>query len=220
MKRGYVWVVVLAFLLLASQSFAQYSRRNQIELYGGAAFPMAPDEFKDYYKVGLSVHGQYVMFPSPTFGISFGAAYETFSFDEDQFMDDFGREMGYIFEYYGLAYSEDYLTIEGSASIVELGIGLRPYLSSPENSTQFFLFGMGTYNLLTTETTVGIEIPGYGSSEESDTGEDDYFGVAAGAGFELPFGSSMNLIIQGLYRFIFTEDEATSFIGATAGLVF
>jgi hypothetical protein len=28
------------------------------------------------------------------------------------------------------------------------------------------------------------------------------------------------LIVQGVYRYIFTEDEGTSFLGITAGLVF
>lgn len=212
MKRGYIWVVALAFLLMASQAFAQYSRRGQIELYGGAAFPMAPEGFKDYFKMGYSLHGQYVMFPSPSLGISFGAAYELFAFNSDAVLED--ALAGWGEEY------EDYFEVEGNMSIVELGIGIRPYISSPQSSNQIFLFGMGTYNLMSGEAKLKYDIPGYGSGEE-DSGEwdDDYFGIAAGAGMELPFGSSMNLILQGLYRFIFTEEETTSFIGVTAGLV-
>jgi hypothetical protein len=55
--------------------------------------------------------------------------------------------------------------------------------------------------------------------------------VAAGAGLELPAGESLNIILQGLFRFIFTESETdpdtgesvggtTSFVGVTAGIVF
>ena len=134
MKRLLVCLMGLMFLLLANQTWAQ-ARKGQVELFAGAAFPLAPDDFKDFYKVGGSLHGQYVIFPSPTVGISFGAAVEGFTVDQDA-----------ILNYFGLQGSG--VQVEGSASVVELGIGVRPYLTKPEASTQFFLFGMGTFNLL------------------------------------------------------------------------
>jgi hypothetical protein len=201
MKRVFIFVMVLAFVLMASQTWAQ-ARKNQIELFGGVAIPLAPEAFKDYYKVGGSLHGQYVIFPSPTLGISFGAAVEGFTFDGDKFLEDIGA-------------SGSGVSVEGSASIVELGVGIRPYLTQPQASTQFFLFGMGTYNFLSNEATVS----GFGESYnfKEDTNK---FGVAAGAGFELPAGEKLNIIVQGLTRFVFTEDETTSFIGVTGGVVF
>jgi hypothetical protein len=71
MKRTLIPVLVLALLLAAGDSLAQ-SRRGQIELFGGAAFPLGPDFFKDYYKVGISGHGQYVFFPNPSVGVVSG----------------------------------------------------------------------------------------------------------------------------------------------------
>jgi len=44
--------------------------------------------------------------------------------------------------------------------------------------------------------------------------------LAGGGGFELPAGESLNLIIQGLFNVIFTEEESTTFVGVTAGVVF
>jgi len=57
-----------------------------------------------------------------------------------------------------------------------------------------------------------------GSEKYSDT--ENRFGAAAGAGIELPLGESFNLIFQGLYHVVFTEEENTTFIGLTAGLIF
>ncbi|MDZ7292605.1 MAG: hypothetical protein ONB44_21280 [candidate division KSB1 bacterium] len=201
MKRVFILVMVLALVLMASQTWAQ-ARKSQIELFGGVAIPLAPDAFKDYFKVGGSLHGQYVIFPSPTLGISFGVAVEGFTFDGDKLLQDLG-------------FSGSGVTVEGSASVVELGVGLRPYLTQPEANTQFFLFGMGTYNLLSTESKVS----GFGESYSSKD-DTNKFGVAAGAGFELPAGEKINIIIQGLTRFIFTENETTSFVGITGGVVF
>lgn len=211
MKISRLAVLMVVLLLAASNVFAQ-GRNAQIELYGGVGFPLKPDFFKDYYKNGLSIHGQYVVFPSPRFGISFGAAFEKFSFDEDGFLKDVGLE--------GIPG----LSVEGSASIVEFGIGFRPYLTLPEANTQFFLFGMGTFNLLKDEGTVSYTDE-FGNTY-SEGGSEDFsqVGVAAGAGIELPAGESLNIIIQGLVRFIFPkeelDDETLSFVGVTGGLVF
>lgn len=202
MRLNIIYILFLALLLMVSQTFAQDSRRPQIEVYGGAAIPLSPDVFKDYYKVGFSIHGQYVLFPSPTVGISLGAAYEAFTFNSDAFLEDFGL-------------SGSGIDVEGSASIVELGVGIRPYLTSPEANTQFFVFGMATFNHLKDEATAS----GFGVTESAKE-EADKFGLAAGAGFELPAGATFNIILQGLTRFIFTEDEVTSFIGVTTGVVF
>ena len=202
MKRMLVSLMVMFMLLLASQSFAQPARQPQIEVFGGIAIPLAPDAFKDYFKMGFSPHIQYVMFPSARLGVSFGVAYEKFTFDGDKLKEN--MDLG--------GYEID---VTGSASNVELGVGLRPYLTAPEVSTQIFLFGMATYNLLKTEWKVS----GYGNTEEGSV-KNNKPGAALGAGLEIPASESMNLILQGIFRFIFTEDETTSFVGITAGLVF
>lgn len=213
MRRYSSVMFALLLMLMATQVFAQSARRKQIELFAGAAFPLAPADFKDYYKIGGSLHGQYVFFPSPTLGISLGAAGETFTFDGNKYLEDAGLTGSGV-------------TVAGSASIVELGVGLRPYLTKPDAGTQFFLFGMGTFNLLHDEATVS------GGGVSQNFKEDfNKVGVAVGAGFEIPAGEKLNIIIQGLTRFIFsgtetpqadgsTKKEAVSFVGVTAGLVF
>lgn len=198
-------IVALLLLVAVGSTFAQ-GRNAQLELYGGLALPLSPDDFKDYFKNGLSLHGQYVLFPSPRFGVSIGAAYERFSFDEEALLTD-------LEDAYGVDLSG--VSIKGSASIVEFGVGFRPYLTAPEANTQFFLFGMGTYNLLKTEWT----LEAFGESLSDDV-DDKKFGIAGGAGLEIPAGETLNIILQGLFRSVFTEGESTSFVGLTAGLVF
>jgi len=205
MKRFVIVILLVLFVVSLTSVFAQ-SRKPQIELFGGVAIPLAPDGFKDYYKMGFSGHGQYVIFPSPKLGVSFGAAYEKFTFDGDKLLEDFGLA--------GLG-----LDVTGSASVIELGVGLRPYLTPVESNTQMFLFGMGTYNFIKSEATIS-----YQGLEESYSDDLNKFGLAAGAGLELPAGTSMNIILQGVFRFIFTSDEemggTTQFVGITAGLAF
>ncbi len=197
-------LILIAILFLSTAQISAQGRKSQWELFGGAAFPLSPQEFKDWYKVGGSIHGQYVAFPSPTVGITFGMAVEGFAVDEDAFLDDFGIT------------SSD-ASIDAELSITELGIGIRPYLTSAEASSQIFLFGMGTYNVLNAKATVKDVFSGYSSTSEA---EEKAWGLAAGAGMEIPAGDRFNIILQGLVRFIFTEEENTNFVGVTAGLAF
>ena len=219
MKLSKSVIILFVLLFIFQNAFSQVGkRRNQIELYAGLGLPLAPDAFKDYYKTGISLHGQYVLFPTPKLGISFGVGYEIFTVDNDAIKNDF---LG--------SFTNFDISVEGNANVTEISVGIRPYLSSPESNVQFFLFGMGTYNFLKTDIKIkysGMEYDYISGTyytvegEEDFKNDDDKFGASIGAGIETPMGESMNLIFQGLYRFIFTEDETTSFLGITAGVIF
>lgn len=213
MKKVLLFAMLVLFVLSLNSAFAQGMRNPQFEFFGGVAVPLGPEEFKDYFKVGFSGHAQYVLFPSPSMGVVLGVAYEKFTFDGDKFLEDIG-----------LAGSG--VEVDGSASVIELGVGVRPYLTPVEANNQFFLFGMVTYNFLKQEAEVS-----YLGESESASEDENKVGLAAGAGFEFPAGTSMNVILQGVFRFIFTESEkdpdtgeeyggTTSFVGITAGLAF
>jgi len=224
------FVLVLLVLVATSQVFAQ-GRRGQIELYAGAGFPLGPQEFKDIYKVGFSLNGQYVFFPSPKVGIPIFAGYEFFSVDNNAVNQLFVNELNRELTGTGISVVSSNLDVSGSASIIRFGAGVRPYLSDPTSSTQFFLFGNATYNIIKDKAelkggTVTLEDE-FGSTETftidepfSEENNFNKFGIAGGLGVEIPAGSSLNLIFQGLYNMIFTEGESTSFVGVTAGLVF
>lgn len=185
--RSWILFVLILPLLVPTDGFAQ-KRNNQWEFFVGAAVPLAPEGIEDVVNVGFSIHGQYVIFLTPKFGLSIGIAGETFTESDD--VSDAG--------------------IDGELKVAELGIGLRPYLTPLASSVQFFLFGMGTYNRVEATFTdeLGFEV----NADERKPG------VAFGAGLEVPFGPKFNLLLQGLTRVIFTEGESFSFVGITAGL--
>ena len=216
MKRVVMGVVLLAVILTSSTVFAQ-GRLPQTEVYFGAGIPLAPDWFKDYYQVGFSLHVQHVRFVTPNIGISITGGYEIFTFNQDKATSDL-EDYGYT--------SVD---ITGNAAIAEFGLGLRPYLTPATANAQIFLFGMATVNIVK-ESLDGSyydpynEITWYFEDADPET----KFGIAAGAGIEVPAGN-INLIFQGVTRFIFgygedsdldQEGETISFLGVTAGIVF
>lgn len=241
MRNTKFLIVLLALSLAASSAWGQ--RRKQIELYAGAAFPMSPDLFKEYTKVGLSGNAQYVLFPSPRLGITFNVGYEFFSVDNAKFVDAVSTaNTGQPASYWA---AQVYNTPQGqvrinpsadiSSNLTRLGAGIRPYLTNPEASTQFFLLGQANYNLITNNFNV-TELPtaydatlGFlnwvtlkDTEYEEQIGENDEsaFGVGLGGGLEIPAGSSFNIVVQGLFNILFTKDESTSFVGVTAGVVF
>jgi len=217
----------LVFFISVTMGYSQ-KRPGHLEVTGGAAFLTAPDEIKDYIKMGYNVQGQYVTFLSPTVGLSFGVGYNYFPIDAEKFEDEIYDELSYS----GYDIQLDQLEVSGNVNILELSIGLRPYLSSPDAPNKLFVFGNGTYNMLKAKSkaeftaTYSYYDPYYGYYEstteaevESEADEED-FGITSGAGVELQMGTHSKLTIQGSYRFIFTEDENTNFIGVTAGIVF
>lgn len=238
MRTAKFFMLMAVLFLGANDLFAQ--RKNQIEFYGGAAFPLSPDEFKDYFKIGLSGNVQYVFFPSPNLGIPIFVGYEGFTVDTDAISNLYADQIRAELAGTGVDLVSANFNTEGSASTVKLGIGVRPYLTKPEASTQFFLFGSGTFNLLKAEqkfndgsytlrdTFTGQQATFNISAQdlrdagvETDIkGEEEKFGLAGGAGIELPAGESVNLIFQGLFNIIFTSDQSTTFIGVTAGVIF
>lgn len=235
--------LMLVMLVGTSQLFAQ-ARRGQFEIYAGANIPLGPEEFKDYYKMGFSLNGQYVFFPSVRVGIPIFAGYEFFSVNSDAINDDFESALRAELQGSGLELVSSNLDVGGSASIIRFGAGVRPYLTAPEASTQFFLFGNATFNILKSKTelnggsitvtdginTETVELEGGVSSE----GDESKFGLAIGGGIEIPAGEKINLIFQGMANFIFTSSEeidlgdgttekvggTTSFVGITAGIIF
>jgi hypothetical protein len=226
--------MLMAVLFLgANDLFAQ--RKNQIEVYAGAAFPLSPKEFKEYTKVGLSGNFQYVLFPSPNFGVTFNAGYEFFSVDNDKFVDAFSEQLtGQTAAYW----VQNGFNINPSADIkstvFRFGAGVRPYLTKPESNTQFFLLGQANFNIIQNDynvTQLPIEYDPLSNTLFFITGKDEDFekieendenkaGFGLGAGVEIPAGTSLNLVLQGLFNIVLTSDKSTSFVGVTAGLVF
>jgi hypothetical protein len=238
--KSFLHVIIL--LITASTVLGQ--RRSQIEFYAGSAFPLNPDDFKEYTKVGLSGNAQYVIFPSPRFGITFNVGYESFSTNNEKFVEAFsesqtGQKASYWASTVFTTQTGETVRINPSADIkshlIRFGGGIRPYLTAPEANTQIFLLAQANYNLITNDFNA-TELPyaydpdtnflQWATFDDADwektIGENDdkVFGFGFGAGLEIPAGSSFNIVLQGLYNIVSTENEKTSFMGMTAGLVF
>ncbi|MDZ7266511.1 MAG: hypothetical protein ONB48_03445 [candidate division KSB1 bacterium] len=233
---------LILFVLLAAGAVSMVgaqNRRSQIEFYGGAAFPMSPDDFKDYAKVGLSGNAQYVIFPSPRLGVTFNAGYEFFSTDNAKFTDALSKELTGLTpqEWLDAGFNiSPRPSAEIRSTLLRLGAGVRPYLTAPEAATQFFLLGQGSFNVINNDykatnlpvsyddLTGQLTVFSFDDKQFEELAQEDndeqVFGVGVGAGFEMPAGSSFNLVVQGLFNILFTKDESTSFVGVTAGLVF
>jgi len=252
MRSVIAFFLIFCLVFSFSDAFSQLSRKNQFEIYAGAGFPLSPDEFKDYYKIGLSLNAQYVIFPTPRIGIPIFAGYERFTVNTDAINDDFRSELvGFVlvddFGNYLGEITDANVDATGASSAIKFGAGIRPYLTPPEASTQLFLFANATYNLLKTKEefnggSVTVQdafqneyvfdlVQDLDFQAEEFTDDRNKFGIGFGAGIEIPAGSSINLIFQGMYNMIFTEKETdeftgeefggtTSFIGVTGGIVF
>jgi hypothetical protein len=235
-----LWLIAL--FAVVGNGWAQ--RKSQIEFYAGSAFPLSPDDFKEYTKVGVSGNAQYVIFPSPRLGITLNVGYERFAVDNDKFTNALSTQLtGQSASYWA---SRVYTLPTGgtvrinpssdiSSSLIRFGGGVRPYLTAPEASTQIFLLGQVNYNLISNNYSV-TELPAaYDEATdflqwvtiddkawEDTIGENDenVVGFGLGGGLEIPAGTSFNIVLQGLFNIISTKDESTSFVGVTAGLVF
>ena len=106
-------------------------------------------------------------------------------------------------------------------NILEFCLGVRPYLTRPDENFQFFIFGMGTYNIIESSASYSLS-DGIDTVSETFDVSEERFGIAVGGGLEIPLGDTMNLLFQALYRFLFvdelTDGDTISFLGLTAGV--
>lgn len=231
--RRVIKVLIIILLLVSSASIhAQLSRRNQIELYSGFAFPQKPQNFKDYWKVGLSINAQYVIFPTNRLGIPIFIGLEGFTVNNDAISNSFSDALEGFRIYNNNVTPVAQITsasveTEGSAGDIKLGFGLRPYLTSSASSIQLFLFGNVSYNIISIKTefksatitlrdlstsdvatasitSAQLEAEDFNTVSEKSEGK---LGMGLGIGMEIPAGGSINLIFQGMANVIFAKYE-------------
>ena len=255
MKRLIIISFILTIYFICQSSFAQLSRRNQKEIYAGLAAPQNPDNFKEFWKVGFSLNFQYVFFPSYRIGVPISLGLETFTVDKTAISNSF-RDLLVGFRFIDntlnpvAEITDASVQTEGSAGDLKFGIGIRPYLTSPTSSLQFFLFGNFTFNVISLkrefkeasvtilDVNSGVLTDGTVTSEELRTDgfptkfeeSDGKFGMGLGFGFEMPASGSFNLIFQGVANIIFADyqefrgeegkEEYLSFFGLTVGMAF
>jgi hypothetical protein len=216
---------------------------------------MNPEIFNEFWKVGFSLNFQYVFFPSHRIGVPILLGLESFTVDETAISSSF-RDLLVGFRFIDntlnpvAEITDASVQTEGSAGDLKFGIGIRPYLTSPTSSFQFFLFGNLTFNVLSLKrefkeasvtildlnsgtatdgavTAKELRADGFETKFEESDGK---FGLGLGFGFEIPASGSFNLILQGVANVIFADyqefrsekgkEEFLSFFGLTVGVAF
>ena len=216
MKYRLLCLIILITLISLTSAYPQEDRRGQIELRGGVALPMAPNYFSKWYSMAYSIHGQYVLFLTQQLGISIGVAYEPFVLNEDGFIEEWTgyKQIDWARQGYDL-------NLDVHLNIFEISLGVRPYLTQPDENFQLFVFGMGTYNIINSD--VGYTLSdGVDTVSENFDSSEERFGIAVGGGMEMPVGDTLNFIFQAVYRFIFvdklTNGDTVNFLGLSAGI--
>lgn len=195
------------FLFLASIANAFAQGTNKPEFYGnsGISFPIGPDEFSDYWRMGFNFGGGIGYPISPNLSLVGYFDFNNFRFDDDKYLRDYG------FAGYGISISG------GEASIITLSGNLKATLHTTTSSVHPYLWGgIGFFKLSIGDIT--IYGPGGAVSVEGDS--ESAFSVLVGGGIDFVIGERMDLFIEGKYVIGFTEGESTQMFPVKFGIKF
>jgi len=200
-----VILTLFLFPLIITSVSAQARYSPEFYGYGGISFPAGPDEFTDYWRMGFNFGGGIGVPVNPNLTLVGYVAYNTFRFDDDKFLRDYG------FAGYGISISG------GEASILVFSGNLKANLGPGGQVRPYLCGGGGFFRLSLSDITV------YAVTGESETVEgtsETAFSILLGAGIEIPIGARMDLFAEGGYTIGFTEDESTSMFPVKLGIKF
>jgi opacity protein-like surface antigen len=196
----------IMLLIFAQTTFAQgQAKKPSFFVNAGFSIPSAPDEFSDYWKTGFNIGGGIGHSLTPNVQFQGIVEYNSFGFDGDKLLEDYG--------YGGTGISVS----GGTASIVTASANLKTLLSAGKSSsTPYFIGSLSFFRLSTSDATVSY----MGMSETVDGDSETAAGVAFGAGINIEMNPNMNLFIEGKYGVGFTENESTQYLPLKVGLEF
>ena len=201
-------IIFNIFLLLVTAVNVFAQEPNKVELYGnsGISFPAGPDEFSDYWKMGFNLGGGIGYPLTPNFVLIGYFDFNSFKFDDDAFLEDYGLGGS------GLSVSG------GEASVITLSGNLKINLQTSSSQARPYLIGgIGLFKLSVSDMTIYDRFGGFAKTEgDSETA----FSVLLGAGIDFAVGERMDLFFEGKYAIGFTEDESTQVLPIKLGLKF
>jgi hypothetical protein len=226
-----VCLILTLLLTISSLVSGQNERKTKVYLGGGIALPQGPDDFKNYFNIGLVTGGGigFSLSQNATLVLSFG--YGSFGADEAKFKSYFETITNLGFGLYGVSGGNfsNFSVTSTSGLQLEGRINLR-LISSPNPVLPYLYGGLGYSSFTQPEITYTYNIPsqwiGYYTYVPAQTlsgtkkfGEDESaFSTSVGLGFEFPFSSSISLLLESGYTIAFTKDENTSFIPFKANI--
>jgi hypothetical protein len=117
--------------------------------------------------------------------------------------------------YYNMPVKDDVIGPDGS--FIEITVGPRYTFTSPNIKAQFFLeAGLGAYIFATKDYTFVVDGTSYTIPSTSKAN----FGVNVGPGVIIPLGGAVDFLVKAKLHYVFTENNASTFLGAIMGLDF
>ncbi|HOP06972.1 MAG TPA: outer membrane beta-barrel protein [candidate division Zixibacteria bacterium] len=197
-------------LVLAGIASAQGPKIN-FYAGGGMALPMGPDDFKDYWKSGISFGGGVGFQQSANMELKAMLFYNKFDVDEDGMIEE-------IEEAYGIDASG--LEIDGGEMTAIEIMGVFKYsLGLPEAPARPYLLGsVGITAMKVAEATISYGSE-YGSETTPETTESKLsFGV--GGGVDIKIGATTALFAEAQYMYVSTEGDAITYLPIRGGIKF
>jgi len=209
----YLVPVLLLCMIPASLVFGQRKAGTfSIGAYANYGLPMGPEEFKDYFDPGIGFGGEigYNIGEKTTLAASFTAA--PFKIKTDAFTEEMGDMEGYDVEVDG-----------GNLRTNIISVGINQYFTAPDAALGFFVAVAGGYYMMSAEdATITVKYQGETVYDETMPGgdADNKFGANAGVGLEFQVAPIASVFAGAKYHYVFTEDDATSFVTIFGGVRF
>ena len=200
-------VQLFLMFFMASASFVSAQNENKTEFYinGGMTFPFAPNKFSDYWNKGFNFGGGIGYLINPNLSFVGNVNYNTFSFNDEEFLNDYG------FGGYGI-------TISGAdASIITVSWNLKTSLQPITTNVRPYLCGgIGYFRLSKSDVTVSL----IGESETVEGDSESAVSVLFGGGTDFKINENMDFFIEFKYTIGFTEGEKTTMLPLKLGVKF
>lgn len=202
MRRFSLLLISFIVVFATEKTWSQTEKSTAIFFDSGLSFPSKPKSFSDYWKMGFNF-GVGISFPlSGSISLIGSIDYNTFSFDEDNFLKSNG-------------FTGTGLSVTGSsASIFTIMGNVKVLLNStPNTASPYITGGLGLFSVSTSDATLAYQ----GQTVTVDGDSESAFSLLIGAGIEIPAGTSI-FFIEGKYSIGFTKNESTSYIPIKIGI--
>ncbi len=194
-------ILIVAVVTLPMQSNAQ-----NLSFTAGGGITTFTGDGSEYWNMGFHLAGQGFFALTPNILIGGRIAYNRFSPDQDQFINEF--------DFGGVD-----ISVSGSGSVVELlpSVRFQTAVSSDQSVVVFGQGGLGLY-MASLDATVKISYQNYNWEETVGDSSSD-FGFCFGGGIGFAASENLKVEILPLYHIIPGDGGATNYFSVSASIV-
>ncbi|MBI3194350.1 MAG: outer membrane beta-barrel protein [Ignavibacteriae bacterium] len=161
----------------------------EISIGGGLAHPYIPQDFKDQLKQGTDIHGG-IGAILKTGDVGYSALYFTVGYNS------FGANNEEILKSHGFN-STDWISGGGSVKMLNLHLNYKGTFSTERTIAPYFLIGVGLNNYKRNEIIL-LNVTTNNDTTFAEVSRSD-FSWNLGVGFDVPFGETFALYVEGKY---------------------